>query len=289
MKAIVLAGGTGSRLFPTTRGVSKQLLPVYDKPMIYYPLSVVMQANIREVLIITTPEDQSAFQRLLQGGEQWGMQIHYATQKSPKGIAEALWIGADFVGEEDVMLILGDNIFYGVGLKTQLEQAQQDLTQNQASIFAYYVDHPQRYGVVHFDEQGSALSIEEKPANPKSNYAVTGMYFYPNNAVQIARGLRPSPRGEFEITDLNQAFLSQNRLQVRTLPEGFAWLDTGTHESLIEAGQLVYTLEKRQGLKVGCVEEIALQNGWISQAQLTDWAATFAQSSYGAYLIAKYR
>jgi len=287
VKAIVLAGGTGSRLFPSTKGVSKQLLPVYDKPMIYYPLAVVMQAQIQEILIITTAEDQQAFQRLLQDGNPWGINIIYAVQKEPKGIAEALILGADFIGNDDIMLILGDNIFYGAGLSNQIQQAQNELHKNQASIFAYYVDQPQRYGVVTFDSQAKALAIEEKPKNPTSNYAVTGVYFYPNDALILTQKLTPSNRGELEITDLNQIYLNQNRLQVKILPEGFAWLDTGTHESLIEAGQFVYTLEKRQGLKLGCLEEIAFKNGWITQKQLLSWAATFS-SSYGSYLIQKY-
>ena len=288
MKAIVLAGGTGSRLFPSTKGVSKQLVPVYDKPMIYYPLAVVMQAQIQEILIITTAEDQQAFQRLLQDGNPWGINITYAVQKEPKGIAEALILGADFIGNDDIMLILGDNIFYGAGLSNQIQQAQKELRNNQASIFAYYVDQPQRYGVVTFDSQAKALAIEEKPKNPTSNYAVTGVYFYPNDALILTQKLTPSKRGELEITDLNQIYLNQNRLQVKILPEGFAWLDTGTHESLIEAGQFVYTLEKRQGLKLGCLEEIAFKNGWITQKQLLSWAATFSSSSYGLYLIQKY-
>jgi len=288
VKAIVLAGGTGSRLFPSTKGVSKQLLPVYDKPMIYYPLAVVMQAQIQEILIITTAEDQQAFQRLLQDGNPWGINIIYAVQKEPKGIAEALILGADFIGNDDIMLILGDNIFYGAGLSNQIQQAQNELRNNQASIFAYYVDQPQRYGVVTFDSQAKALAIEEKPKNPTSNYAVTGVYFYPNDALILTQKLTPSNRGELEITDLNQIYLNQNRLQVKILPEGFAWLDTGTHESLIEAGQFVYTLEKRQGLKLGCLEEIAFKNGWITQKQLLSWAATFSSSSYGSYLIQKY-
>jgi glucose-1-phosphate thymidylyltransferase len=287
MKGILLAGGAGTRLHPVTKGVSKQLLPVYDKPMIYYPLSVLMSARINEVLLISTPTDLPAYQRLLEDGSQFGIQIQYAEQKAPNGLAEAFLIGEEFIGQDPVCLVLGDNIFYGEGLNVLMEEAVRQ--SDQATVFGYTVKDPQRYGVIDFDETGKALSIEEKPKHPKSDKAVVGLYFYPNKVVEIAKRVKPSARGELEITSVNQAFLESEKLQVKILGRGFAWLDTGTHESLIEAGQFIHTVEKRQGLKVGCLEEIAYQKGWISHDQLLTLAQDLSKTEYGQYLLDRYQ
>ena len=286
MKGILLAGGSGTRLHPVTKGVSKQLLPVYDKPMVYYPLSVLMSAGINEVLLISTPTDLPAYQRLLEDGSQFGIQIQYAEQKSPNGLAEAFLIGEEFIGQDPVCLVLGDNIFYGEGLNVLIEEAVRQ--SDQATVFGYTVKEPQRYGVIDFDETGKALSIEEKPQHPKSDKAVVGLYFYPNEVVNIAKKVKPSARGELEITSVNQAFIESGKLQVKILGRGFAWLDTGTHESLIEAGQFIHTVEKRQGLKVGCLEEIAYHKGWISLNQLLTLALDLSQTEYGQYLLDRY-
>ena len=287
MKGIILAGGSGTRLYPVTKGVSKQLLPVYDKPMVYYPLSVLMLAGIKEVLLISTPADLSAYQRLLGGGSTLGIQIQYAEQKAPNGLAEAFLIGEEFIGQDNVCLILGDNIFYGEGLNDLMQEAinQPDMD----TVFGYTVKDPQRYGVIDFDKTGKVLSIEEKPQIPKSDKAVVGLYFYPNTVVEIAKSIKPSYRGELEITSVNQAFLKSGRLQVKLLDRGFAWLDTGTHESLIEAGQFIHTVEKRQGIKVPCLEEIALEKGWIDQDQLLESAYEMSQTDYGKYLLDRYQ
>jgi glucose-1-phosphate thymidylyltransferase len=287
MKGILLAGGAGTRLHPVTKGVSKQLLPVYDKPMVYYPLSILMSAGIREVLLISTPTDLPAYQRLLEDGSQFGIQIQYAEQKAPNGLAEAFLIGEEFIGQDPVCLMLGDNIFYGEPLNILMEEAVRQ--SDQATVFGYTVKDPQRYGVIDFDETGKALSIEEKPQHPKSDKAVVGLYFYPNEVVDIAKQVKPSARGELEITSVNQAFLESGKLQVKLLGRGFAWLDTGSHESLIEAGQFIYTVEKRQGLKVGCLEEIAYQKGWISRSQLLTLAQDLSQTEYGQYLLDRYQ
>jgi glucose-1-phosphate thymidylyltransferase len=287
MKGILLAGGAGTRLHPVTKGVSKQLLPVYDKPMVYYPLSVLMSAGINEVLLISTPTDLPAYQRLLEDGSQFGIQIQYAEQKAPNGLAEAFLIGEEFIGQDPVCLVLGDNIFYGEGLNVLMEEAVRQ--SDQATVFGYTVKDPQRYGVIDFDETGKALSIEEKPKHPKSDKAVVGLYFYPNKVVEIAKRVKPSARGELEITSVNQAFLESEKLQVKILGRGFAWLDTGTHESLIEAGQFIHTVEKRQGLKVGCLEEIAYQKGWISHDQLLTLAQDLSKTEYGQYLLDRYQ
>lgn len=287
MKAILLAGGSGSRLYPLTKGLSKQLLPVYDKPMVYYPLSLLLQAGIREVLLISTPTDLPSFKRLLGKGSQWGLQLSYAEQAHPNGIAEAFIIGADFIGSDPVALILGDNLFYGADLDSKLQQAQGRAVTT-ATIFGCHVENPQRYGVIAFDQNGKALSIEEKPINPKSNYAVVGLYFYPNSIVEVAKQLAPSSRGELEITDVNQHYLDQGNLQVETLGQGHAWLDTGTHESLMEATQFIQTIEKRQGLKIGCLEEIAFKKGFISRQQLLQEAEEMKSTPYGQYLIHRY-
>ena len=289
MKALLLAGGTGSRLFPVTLGVSKQLLPVYDKPMVYYPLSVLLLAGIREVLLISTPQDIEQYQRLLGDGSQWGITIVYKIQDKPNGLAAAFLLGEEFIGQDPVCLILGDNIFYGLDFSKQLEDVVERTRLGvKATIFGYTVKDPQRYGVIEFDDKGAALSIEEKPANPKSNQAVVGLYFYPNEVVEIAKTIKPSERGELEITAVNQYFLRSKKLQVETLGQGFAWLDTGTHESLLEASQFIETIEKRQGLKVGCLEEIAFQKGTISKDQLLDQAQTLQGTSYGNYLLERY-
>ncbi|MGB0657342.1 MAG: glucose-1-phosphate thymidylyltransferase RfbA [Flavobacteriaceae bacterium] len=287
MKAILLAGGSGSRLYPLTKGLSKQLLPVYDKPMVYYPLSLLLQAGIREVLLISTPTDLPSFKRLLGKGSQWGLQLSYAEQAHPNGIAEAFIIGADFIGSDPVALILGDNLFYGADLDSKLQQAQGRAVTT-ATIFGCHVENPQRYGVIAFDQNGKALSIEEKPITPKSNYAVVGLYFYPNSVVEVAKQLAPSSRGELEITDVNQHYLDQGNLQVETLGQGHAWLDTGTHESLMEATQFIQTIEKRQGLKIGCLEEIAFKKGFISRQQLLQEAEEMKSTPYGQYLIHRY-
>jgi len=289
MKSILLAGGTGSRLFPVTLGVSKQLLPVYDKPMVYYPLSVLMLAGIREILLISTPEDIKQYERLLGDGSQWGITILYKIQPEPKGLAEAFLLGEEFIGQDSVCLILGDNIFYGLDFSSQLEAVVERTHMGaQATIFGYSVKDPQRYGVIEFDETGKAISISEKPETPKSDQAVVGLYFYPNEVVAIAKTIQPSARGELEISSVNQHFLKEGKLQVETLDRGFAWLDTGTHESLLEAGQFIETIEKRQGLKIGCLEEVAYEKGYITKVQLLENAQNLLGSSYGDYLIARY-
>lgn len=287
MKGILLAGGAGTRLHPVTKAVSKQLLPVYDKPMVYYPLSILMSAGIQEVLLISTPTDLPDYQRLLEDGSQLGIKIEYAEQKAPNGLAEAFIIGEDFIGSDGVCLVLGDNIFYGEGLNPLMHEAVNQ--SKMATVFGYTVKDPQRYGVIVFDAAGKALSIEEKPQYPKSDKAVVGLYFYPNEVVEIAKNIKPSARGELEITAVNQAFLEQGKLQVKILGRGLAWLDTGTHESLIEAGQFIHTVEKRQGLKVACLEEIAYEKGWISKDQLIEMAQELSKTEYGQYLLDRYQ
>ena len=289
MKAILLAGGKGSRLFPVTLGVSKQLLPIYDKPMVYYPLSVLLEAGIREVLLISTPEDLEQYKRLLGDGSQWGINLQYKVQQKPNGLAEAFILGEEFIGKEAVCLILGDNIFYGVDFSEQLEAVKKRTSLvSKATIFGYTINDPQRYGVIEYDDHGKAISIEEKPETPKSNEAVVGLYFYPNSVIEIAKQIKPSSRGELEITSVNQKYLDDGNLQVEVLGRGFAWLDTGTHESLLEAGQFIYTIEKRQGLKVACLEEIAFKKGFITIKQLLEGAEKMKQTEYGTYLIKKY-
>ena len=287
MKGIILAGGLGTRLYPVTKGVSKQLLPVYDKPMVYYPISVLMTAGINEILLISTPTDLSAYQRLFGDGSQLGIDIQYAEQKIPKGLAEAFIIGEEFIQDDPVCLALGDNIFYGDGLNDIIMQAVQQ--SDRATVFGYTVKDPQRYGVIDFDKTGKVLSIEEKPKNPKSNKAVVGLYFYPNEVIEIAKSIKPSDRGELEITSVNQAFLKSGKLQVKLLERGFAWLDTGTPESLIEAGQFIHTVEKRQGIKVACLEQIAFENGWINHEQLLKSVHDMYQTEYRQYLLDRYK
>jgi glucose-1-phosphate thymidylyltransferase len=286
MKGIILAGGSGTRLYPITKGVSKQLLPIYDKPMIYYPLSVLMLSGIRDILIITTPEDAPAFHRLLGDGSQFGLRLSYAEQPSPDGLAQAFIIGEEFIGKDDVCLILGDNIFYGQHFSQMLAQAVTNVQQEQkATVFGYYVKDPERYGVAEFDQEDNVLSIEEKPKKPKSNYAIVGLYFYPNKVIEIAKQIKPSARGELEITSVNQEFLQAKELKVQLLGRGFAWLDTGTHDSLTEATNFVETLEKRQGLKISCLEEIAYHKGWISKEELKELAQELSKNGYGQYLL----
>ena len=286
MKGIVLAGGSGTRLYPITKGVSKQLLPIYDKPMVYYPISVLMLAGIREILIISTPYDIEGFRRLLGDGSDYGVRFEYAVQPKPEGLAQAFTIGADFIGEDSVCLVLGDNIFHGAGFASMLREARRVVEQEcSATIFGYWVNNPQRYGVAEFDNEGRCISIEEKPKEPKSNYAVVGLYFYPNRVKDIARNIEPSARGEYEITSVNQAFLEAGELSVQTLGRGFAWLDTGTHDSLSEASTYIEVLEKRQGLKVGCLEEIAYTQGWITEDKLRELAEPMRGNQYGEYLL----
>ena len=289
MKAILLAGGTGSRLFPVTSVVSKQLLPVYDKPMVYYPLSVLLLAGIREVLLISTPKDIQQYQQLLGDGSKWGITLEYKIQEQPRGLAEAFLLGEDFIGKDSVCLILGDNIFYGLDYSKHLEAVvQRTKLEAEATIFGYTVKDPHRYGVIEFDAEGNALSIDEKPENPKSNQAVVGLYFYPNEVVKVAKTIKPSKRGELEITSINQYFLTQQKLKVETLGRGVAWLDTGTHESLLAASQFIETIEKRKGLKIGSLEEVAYQKGYVSQDHLLEQAQKLLGTSYGEYLLQKY-
>ena len=286
MKGIVLAGGSGTRLYPITKGVSKQLLPVYDKPMVYHPISVLMLAGIRDILIISTPQDMPGFQRLLGDGSDFGVNFQYAVQPSPDGLAQAFIIGKDFIGDDSVCLVLGDNIFYGSGFTSKLKEAVRTAQEDsKATVFGYWVSDPERYGVAEFDQDGNCLSIEEKPAQPKSNYAVVGLYFYPNKVVNVAQTIKPSARGELEITTVNQRFLSDGELKVQLLGRGFAWLDTGTHDSLSEASTFVEVLEKRQGLKIGCLETIAFRNGWIDADKLIEVAQPMIKNQYGQYLV----
>jgi glucose-1-phosphate thymidylyltransferase len=286
MKGIVLAGGSGTRLYPITKGVSKQLLPIYDKPMVYYPISVLMQAGIRDILIISTPEDLPSFRRLLGSGKDYGLKLSYAEQPSPDGLAQAFIIGEEFIDDESVCLVLGDNIFHGAGFTGMLQEAVVEAEEREnATVFGYYVNDPERYGVAEFDSEGNVLSIEEKPKQPKSKYAVVGLYFYPNKVVQIAKSIKPSARGELEITSVNQAFLQDRELKVKLLGRGFAWLDTGTHDSLADASIFVEVIEKRQGLKIACLEAIAYNHGWISEEKMRSLAQTMIKNQYGQYLL----
>jgi glucose-1-phosphate thymidylyltransferase len=286
MKGIVLAGGSGTRLYPITKGISKQLIPIFDKPMIYYPISALMLAGIREILIISTPHDLPGFRRLLGDGSELGVHFEYAEQPSPDGLAQAFIIGKEFIGDDCVCLVLGDNIFYGSGFSGLLQQSVENAEKNGfATVFGYYVNDPERYGVAEFDKEGNCLSIEEKPENPKSNYAVVGLYFYPNSVVDIAQNIKPSARGELEITTVNQEYLAQKKLKVQTLQRGFAWLDTGTHDSLAEASTFIEVIEKRQGLKIACLEEIAYKHGWINKDQIKKLAQPMIKNGYGQYLL----
>lgn len=289
MKGIILAGGSGTRLYPITKGISKQLLPIYDKPMIYYPLSILLLAGIKDILVISTPEDIHNFEKLLGNGSQWGIQLTYKVQPSPDGLAQAFILGEEFIGNEDVCLVLGDNIFYGHGLTGLLHKAVSRLKEEKkATVFGYSVSDPERYGVAEFDKEGNVISIEEKPKNPKSNYAVIGLYFYTNDVIQIAKSLVPSERGELEITSVNEAYLKADNLKVELMGRGYAWLDTGTHESLLEAGTFIQTIEKRQGLKVACIEEIVYELGYISKSQLLQLIEPLAKTQYGRYLMKIY-